>query len=183
MLTQFGRSAQTSLTARIAPLQSFEVPVIACHESYGKQVLVKHAAVITAEEEDKLWESGAIGIYSPKALSRCVLYYVGKAFCIRGGQEQRDLKPSQFIREYNPDRYTYVREWIQKTIQVILAAAVTPTRWWLPTLKLIIHHQNASFTYSVSPKCQSARGMQGHSNKIKQEFGLTDFPKVCETIF
>ena len=36
---------------------------------------------------------------------------------------------------------------------------------------------------SVSPKCQSARGMQGHSNKIKQEFGLTDFPKVRETIF
>ena len=36
---------------------------------------------------------------------------------------------------------------------------------------------------SVSPKCQNARGMQGHSNKIKQEFGLTDFPKVRETIF
>ena len=36
---------------------------------------------------------------------------------------------------------------------------------------------------SVSPKCQSARGMHGHSNKIKQEFGLTDFPKVRETIF
>ena len=31
---------------------------------------------------------------------------------------------------------------------------------------------------SVSPKCQSARGMQWHSNKIKQEFGLTDFPKA-----
>ena len=36
---------------------------------------------------------------------------------------------------------------------------------------------------SVSPKCQSARGMQGHSNKIKQEFGLTGFLKVRETIF
>ena len=29
-------------------------------------------------------------------------------FCLRGGQEQRDLKHSQFIREYNPDRYTYI---------------------------------------------------------------------------
>ena len=86
--------------------------MIACHESYGMQAgigaTVKHAAVISTEEEDKLWESGAIGIYSPKALSRCVFYYVGKAFCIRGGQEQRDLKSFQFIREYNPDRYTYV---------------------------------------------------------------------------
>ena len=35
---------------------------------------------------------------------------------------------------------------------------------------------------SVSPKCQSVRGMHGHSNKIKQEFGLTGFPKVRETI-
>ena len=73
----------------------------------GIGAAVKHAAVISATEEEQLWSSGAIGIYSPKALVRCVFYYVGKAFCIRGGQEQRDLKPSQFLREYNPDRYTY----------------------------------------------------------------------------
>ena len=69
---------------------------------------VKHASIISAEEEEKLWESGAIGIYSPKALVRCVFFYVGKAFCLRGGEEQRALKPSQFIREYIPGRYTYV---------------------------------------------------------------------------
>ena len=34
---------------------------------------VKHAPVITPEEEEKLWDSGAIGIYSPQALGRCVL--------------------------------------------------------------------------------------------------------------
>ena len=38
---------------------------------------------------------------------RAVFFYVGKAFCLRGGAEQRSLKPSQFVREYNPDRYTY----------------------------------------------------------------------------
>ena len=68
---------------------------------------VKHAAVITPEEEEKLWESGAIGIYSPEVIVRCIFYYIGKIFCLRGGQEQRDLKPSQFIREFNPDRYTF----------------------------------------------------------------------------
>ena len=29
-------------------------------------------------------------------------------FCLRGGQEQRDLKVSQFVRSSNPDCYTYV---------------------------------------------------------------------------
>ena len=43
-------------------------------------------------------------------------------------------------------------------------------------------HRKLQANRSVSPKCQSVRGMHGHSNKIKQEFGLTDFPKVRETI-
>ena len=38
---------------------------------------------------------------------RAVFFYAGKAFCLRGGGEQRALKPSQFVRGYNPDRYTY----------------------------------------------------------------------------
>ena len=69
---------------------------------------IKHAAVVTPAEEDQLWDSGSIGIFSPKVLLRCVFYYVGKCFCLRGGQELRELKPSQFVRGYNPDSYTYV---------------------------------------------------------------------------
>ena len=61
---------------------------------------VKHASIITPEE-DILLEKG---IYAPKPLVRAVFYYVGKAFCLRGGMEQRSLKPSQFVRGYNPDR-------------------------------------------------------------------------------
>ena len=68
---------------------------------------VKHAAVFSADE-DRLWDSGAIGTYSPQALLRAVFFYLGKTLCIRGGQEQRNLKPSQFRREYDPDRYIYV---------------------------------------------------------------------------
>ena len=77
-----------------------------CQEGVGAKV--KHAPIITTEEEELLWESGAIGIYSPQVLVQCILYYVGKVFCLRGGQEQHDLKPSQFIHEYTPNRYTYV---------------------------------------------------------------------------
>ena len=68
---------------------------------------VKHTAVIELDEEH-LWNSEVIGIYSPHALVRCVFCYVGKAFCLRRGQEQGSLKPSQFVHEYEPDRYTHV---------------------------------------------------------------------------
>ena len=34
---------------------------------------------------------------------------MGKTFCIRGGEEQRRLKRSQFRRFYEPDWYTYVK--------------------------------------------------------------------------
>ena len=69
---------------------------------------VKHAEVFTEKEELKLWETGTIGITNPLALVRAVFFYLGKTLCLRGGQEQRDLKPSQFRREYYPDRYVYV---------------------------------------------------------------------------
>ena len=69
---------------------------------------VKHTEVITTEEEAKLWESGTIGINDPLPLVRAVFYYIGKTLCLRGGQEQRNLKPSQFRREYDPDRYVYI---------------------------------------------------------------------------
>ena len=69
---------------------------------------VKHAAIFTPEEEEKLWNTGSIGIQSPKALVRAVFFYVGKSLCLRGGQEQRCLSPSQFRREFEPDRYVYI---------------------------------------------------------------------------
>ena len=74
----------------------------------GVGAVVKHATVVTEEEEDTLWKSGVISIDDPLALQRAVFFYVGKVFCLRGGQEQRDLKPSQVVRSSNPDCYTYV---------------------------------------------------------------------------
>ena len=74
----------------------------------GVGASVKHAAIITPEEEDLLLDKGVMGIYAPKPLVRAVFFYVGKAFCLLGGAEQRALKPSQFKCGYNPDRYTYM---------------------------------------------------------------------------
>ena len=67
---------------------------------------VNHVVIVTPEE-DQLWDSGAIGIFNPKVLLHCV-FYIGKCFCLRGSQELRELKPSQFVRGYNPDSYIYV---------------------------------------------------------------------------
>ena len=77
------------------------------HEG-GVGAVVKHAAVVSPDEEQALWDSKVVGDHDPLALQRAVFFYVGKTFCLRGGQEQRGLKPSQFIRSLNPDCYTYV---------------------------------------------------------------------------
>ena len=70
------------------------------HQS-GVGADVKHSAMISVEEEDELWSSGAIN----QELQRSVFYYVGKIFCIRGGDKQRNLRPSQFARSHNPACY------------------------------------------------------------------------------
>lgn len=67
---------------------------------------VKHAAVISPEEE-LLWKTKTIGDHNPVALQRAVYYYVGKVFCLRGGEEQRALKISQLKRSRDGDCYTY----------------------------------------------------------------------------
>ena len=69
---------------------------------------VKHASVVLPEEEDMLWASKVIGNHCPLALQRAVFFYVGKSFCLRGGEEQRRLKHSQFKRSFDPDCYTYI---------------------------------------------------------------------------
>uniref|UniRef100_A0A1X7T9L7 Uncharacterized protein n=1 Tax=Amphimedon queenslandica TaxID=400682 RepID=A0A1X7T9L7_AMPQE len=62
---------------------------------------------ISKEEEDQLWKSGVLNVTSPLGLLRAVFYYNGKCFCLRGGEEHRQLKISQFQRLQNPNRYVY----------------------------------------------------------------------------
>ena len=59
---------------------------------------VKHADVISLEHEELMWQKGVLGVHSLDSLLRAVFYTVGLHFCLRGGQEHRDLKRSQFTR-------------------------------------------------------------------------------------
>ena len=77
----------------------------------GRQV--KHSEIISSEEEEKLWSSGQLGTETPRALQNAVFFYNGKNFCIRGGEEHRNIKLSQFQRYYEPDRYHYI-EYVSK---------------------------------------------------------------------
>ena len=65
----------------------------------------KHAEIISKEEEDMLWKSGVMGTHSPQALFNAVFFFNGKNFCLRGGQEHRGLKLSQFKKK--DDKYIY----------------------------------------------------------------------------
>lgn len=68
-------------------------------------------------EEEKLWDSGVLACNNPKSLLRAVFYLNGKKFCLRGGEEQRNLKISQLKRFSNPDHYVYTENsiWGTKT--------------------------------------------------------------------
>ncbi len=61
----------------------------------------------SVEEEKVLWTSGALNIDTPKGLLRAAFFACGKCFCLRGGQEHRNLALSQFKRLEGPNRYIY----------------------------------------------------------------------------
>ena len=66
----------------------------------------KHTEIITKDEENKLWVSGVLGLATTsKALLRAVFFYNGTNFCLRGEQEHRNLKLSQFKRYKEPSHH------------------------------------------------------------------------------
>ena len=66
----------------------------------------RQTETFSKDDEEKLWNSGVLGSNNPKPLLRAVFYLNGRNFCLRGGEEQRNLK-IQLQRLRNPDRYVY----------------------------------------------------------------------------
>lgn len=62
---------------------------------------------ISLEDEEKLWTAGSLNVETPTGLLRAAFFICGKSFCLRGGQEHRNLSLSQLQRKENPDRYVY----------------------------------------------------------------------------
>ena len=60
--------------------------------SSGIGTEVKATIAVSSEDENRLWSSGVINLTTPQGLANAVFFYNGKNFCLRGGQEHRDLK-------------------------------------------------------------------------------------------
>ena len=76
--------------------------------SHGIGAERKSAIPIQSEHEDLFWEKGLLGSLTPKVLQRTVFFYAGLHYCLRGVQEQYDLRPEQFSR--NPTNVTVYNE-------------------------------------------------------------------------
>ena len=104
-----------------------------------KYVEKRKAELITAEMEDKLWESGLLGDHSPQVLVDTLVYLNGLNFALRSGEEHWRLRhnPSQttVVRKGGMVPYIVYNEDISKTNQGELKSRkLTPKR--------VIHHDN-----------------------------------------
>lgn len=68
----------------------------------GAGTAVCHAAIISGEEEVRLWSTGVLSA-NLKCLQSAVFFYIGEVFCIRG-EEGLD---HQFVQSSDPNCYTY----------------------------------------------------------------------------
>ena len=71
----------------------------------GIEAEIKHASVISPEEENSLWESGVLGSTSSKALLFTVFFSNGKMFCLCGDSEHKSLRLSQLKCFCDFDQY------------------------------------------------------------------------------
>ena len=93
---------------------------------HGVGAEVKHAATISNEEENLLWEHNLCSFAPCFATT-------AKFFCLRGGKEHGGLKPSQFTCSHTPKMGP-------KTEVVSFGTSVLRTRLYqyMPTLNLVI---------------------------------------------
>ena len=64
--------------------------------SQGIGTVRKQAEAISFSEEQTLWDSGVLNVETPDGLFNAVFYYNGLNLVLRGGDEHRNLKLSQF---------------------------------------------------------------------------------------
>ena len=57
---------------------------------------IKHTELLSKNVEKTLWDKQVINLTTPQGLLNCAFFYNGKNLCLRGGDEHRRLKFSQF---------------------------------------------------------------------------------------
>ena len=77
----------------------------------GKQKM--KADVITEEEEELLWEKGALGCSDAKTLNRMVFYTLSQHFGTQGRQEHHDIRVEELKVVKSPTGETDYVKWIE----------------------------------------------------------------------
>ena len=98
------KTSQSHFYPRLHNAMDYHFRLLRC---YGIGVERKQAAIISPEQEKKMWQKGVLGVHSPKVLLQRVFFYNGKNFCLRGRHEHETMRFSQMVCNKNPDRYTY----------------------------------------------------------------------------
>jgi len=73
----------------------------------GIGVEIKHAPIISGDEEIILWERQILGCQFTYSSCESCFFLNGKNFCLRGGKEHRDLKFSQLQRKNDHWKYCH----------------------------------------------------------------------------
>ena len=63
----------------------------------------RRSSTLSKDDEDRLWSMGVLGVKTPEALLNAVFFYNGMFLILRGGEEHRKLKLSQFKFSTVPD--------------------------------------------------------------------------------
>ena len=82
-------------------------------KSQGKGNTPNRAGFLTAADEEKLWEAGALGSSDPETLLHTVWFTFSKCFGFRGCQEFRQLKWGDIAKKQDDNGDTYL-EWNER---------------------------------------------------------------------
>ena len=94
---------------------------------HGKRMQKMKAGVIT-EEEELLWERGALGCDDAKTLNRIVFYTLSQYFGARGRQEHHDIRIEEFKVVKSPNGETYYVQWTEGLMKTRKGGLSKPAR-------------------------------------------------------
>ena len=80
----------------------------------GVGAKIKHAKIISSEDEDLMWERGVMGITSPVALLQAVFYYNGKKILAK--RWSRAPKSKIFTASMHFQCIHLYRKWLKKLL-------------------------------------------------------------------
>ena len=124
-------------------------------KSLGKGNFQNHAAGLSIENEERLWESGALGDSDPEALVHTVWFLATKCLGFRGCHEARQLKWGHLT--FHEDNGCTYLEWNERLTAETAAITVHLCQSCLPIRQVLRNVPSGCFscTLSIVPREES----------------------------